>query len=189
MVIGTRNTQTGNTINIGGQTPNQNNSTRGTTTIYGSQNNQADGRFLIFGRVNKTEILLPPSMNGKHEVSRYFVESINGATRNVEIMNPIRHQEVQKSITSLTQPCQQMKEKLYQFLSGSKNAQTIRDIIRAIISTETKLRRQQNLLDEFNSVMSLNFPKRDHFDIDLEIITIKVEELIQRTIEALRPQN
>ena len=187
IVIGTRDTQFGNNIQLG-PWPHRNGLSTGSNTVLGSQTIQTDGRYVTFGRVNKSGVLLPSWYNHVNEVPRSLTELISGPSTNAIVMSSGRRQQIQEKLTSLITSCQQMKTNLYQ-LRTTKNFSTATGIIRNIILIEIRLQQQQKFLNDFNNVMYLNHQKTDHFDTDLNVIQLEIEQLMIQSLLLIQPQN
>ncbi len=187
IVIGTRSEQNGNDVNIG-RGPKDVNSTAGSEYVFGSVTDQKDGKYVILGRVQKTQILMP-EFSDPNGVPRYFVEAIDGPSGHVDVMSPERRRVVQKKLKFLTDLCQELKGRMYQLLSGGKNSRATINVLYDIISAETKLQVQENHFRDFNAVMPLSRSKPDNFDGDLKIIELEIEQLVVRSLAVTQSQN
>ncbi len=130
-----------------------------------------------------------PEFSDPNGVPRYFVESIDGPSDHVNVMNPERRRVVQEKLKSLTDLCQGLKNTMYQVLYGGKNSPATINILYDIISTEAKLQVQQNLFREFNAVMPFSRSKPDNFDGDLKIIKLEIEQLVLRSLAVTLSNN
>ncbi|CAG17498.1 hypothetical protein CcBV_30.1 [Bracoviriform congregatae] len=186
IVIGSRNTQSNNTFEMG-HVPN-NKTTNSSQITYGSVTNQHDERFFILGRANKTEVLTPQWYDKYSEIPRSVIVSTDPDLP-ADRINSNRRQKVQENLNSLTGSCQELKGKLYQALQGGQNKQTIINLIQDSIKIELDLQNQQKSLDQFNYVMPLTQSKHDDFDNNLRTILLKIENLILRSLLIIRPKN
>ncbi|KAG8035033.1 hypothetical protein G9C98_001523 [Cotesia typhae] len=176
IVMGSRNLQAENNLQPL-QVPNRNDLPTVTKYILGSVTNQTNNKYLMFGHINETHILVPYSYDPRNGVPLNVGGIVNGPSSRPNIIDQARLQNLHEMISNLIQKCEDLKTKLYDLISHGKNVSTLADDIRQIMSIEASLQNQKSSLDDFNNVMRWTPLKKDYFDRDLSSINKEIQEL------------